>query len=152
MVNFNHADKFSSLIGEWILFLGSKHAGWHSPKISLPPQIGRSADSAIDFVVVESVKNEHGKTVYKSNSTVSRYACRIQCDRRPPYTARLYAAAFDTRGRIQLSVSDRDFFRVTSSHMFFSGNHHKKPYQYGCANMGPLAIKKSKFKLRMKLS
>lgn len=95
------------------------------PKNLSPPQIGRSADSAIDFVVVESVKNEHGKTVYKSNSTVSRYACRIQCDRRPPYTARLYAAAFDTRGRIQLSVSDRDFFRVTSSHMLFSGNHHK---------------------------
>lgn len=70
-------------------------------------QIGRSADSAIDFVVVESVKDEHGKVVYKSNSTVSRYACRIQCDRRPPYTARLYAAAFDTRGRIHLSVSDR---------------------------------------------
>ena len=77
-------------------------------KIPPPPQIGRSADSAIDFVVVESVKDEHGKMVYKSNSTVSRYACRIQCDRRPPYTARLYAAAFDTRGRIQLSVSDKD--------------------------------------------
>lgn len=69
-------------------------------------QIGRSADSAIDFVVVETVTGEDRRSMYKSNSTVSRYACRIQCDRRPPYTARLFAAAFDTRGKIQLSVSD----------------------------------------------
>jgi len=68
-------------------------------------QIGRSADSAIDFVVVETVQDQDGKKIYKSNSTVSRYACRIQCERRPPYTARLYAAAFDTKGKIQLSVS-----------------------------------------------
>ena len=112
------------------------------PKSLPPPQIGRSADSAIDFVVVESVKNEHGKVVYKSNSTVSRYACRIQCDRRPPYTARLYAAAFDTRGRIQLSVSDRDFFRVTSSHMFFIGNHHKKTMPIWLCQHGSTSNKK----------
>lgn len=67
--------------------------------------MGRSADSAIDFVVVETVTAPDGSQTYKSNSTVSRYACRIQCDRRPPYTARLYAAAFDTKGKIQLSVS-----------------------------------------------
>ena len=48
---------------------------------------------------------EDGKKNFKSNSTVSRYACRIQCERKPPYSARLYAAAFDVHGRIQLSVS-----------------------------------------------
>lgn len=67
-------------------------------------QIGRSADSAIDLVVVEMVTMADGTRAYKSNSTVSRYACRIQCDRAPPYTARLYAAAFDTHSKIQLSV------------------------------------------------
>jgi pellino protein len=66
-------------------------------------QIGRSADSAIDLVVVETVKGPDGKRAYRSNSTVSRYACRIQCERSPPYSARLFAAAFDTSGKIKLS-------------------------------------------------
>eukprot|EP00731_Ephydatia_muelleri_P027733 Em0019g606a len=67
-------------------------------------QIGRSADSAIDLVVVEMVAMADGTKAYKSNSTVSRYACRIQCERAPPYTARLYAAAFDTHSKIHLSA------------------------------------------------
>ncbi len=71
-------------------------------------KIGRSADSAINFVVVETVTDKDNKKVYKSNSTVSRYACRIQCERKPPYSARLYAAAFDVHGRIQLSVRGRE--------------------------------------------
>ena len=75
----------------------------HDPRTDLF-QIGRSADSAIDFVVVETVTGEDGKKTFKSNSTVSRYACRVQCERKPPYSARLYAAAFDVHGRIQLSV------------------------------------------------
>lgn len=66
-------------------------------------QIGRSADSAIDLVVVDMVNSEDGSKVPNSNSTVSRYACRILCERVPPYTARIYAAAFDTKGKIQMS-------------------------------------------------
>ena len=54
---------------------------------------------------MEAVTGPDGRKQFKANSTVSRYACRIQCERKPPYSARLYAAAFDTRGRIQLSVS-----------------------------------------------
>ena len=69
------------------------------------PQIGRSADSAIDLVVLETVTGPDGKKMHKSNSTISRYACRIQCERSPPYSARIYAAAFDTHGKIKLSVS-----------------------------------------------
>lgn len=57
------------------------------------------------MVVVETVKGPDGKRTYRSNSTVSRYACRIQCERSPPYSARLFAAAFDTSGKIKLSVS-----------------------------------------------
>ena len=48
-----------------------------------------------------------GVEQYKLNSTVSRYACRILCQREPPYTARLYAAAFDINNRIKISVSQR---------------------------------------------
>ena len=69
-----------------------------------PHQIGRSADSAIDMVVLETVTGADGKKTHKSNSTISRYACRIQCERSPPYSARIYAAAFDTQGKIKLSV------------------------------------------------
>ncbi|KAL7852308.1 hypothetical protein SRHO_G00180930 [Serrasalmus rhombeus] len=35
-------------------------------------------------------------------STVSRFACRIVCDRTPPYTARVYAAGFDCSRNIFL--------------------------------------------------
>lgn len=69
-------------------------------------QIGRSADSAINMVVVETVTGADGKRAYRANSTVSRYACRIQCERSPPYSARLFAAAFDTSGKIKLSVRE----------------------------------------------
>lgn len=38
-------------------------------------------------------------------STVSRFACRIDIDRRSPHKARIYAAGFDTRNNIFLGVS-----------------------------------------------
>ncbi len=65
-------------------------------------------DSAIDLVVMDTIDNEDGTKTFNSNSTVSRYSCRILCERVPPYTAKIYAAAFDTKGRIQLSVSEGD--------------------------------------------
>ncbi|KAM7542204.1 hypothetical protein Aperf_G00000009591 [Anoplocephala perfoliata] len=40
-----------------------------------------------------------------SPSTVSRFACRIDIDRRPPYTARIYAAGFDMRNNIFLGAN-----------------------------------------------
>lgn len=39
-----------------------------------------------------------------SQSTISRYACRIIVSRRPPYTARIYAAGFDNSKNIFLGV------------------------------------------------
>lgn len=68
-------------------------------------QVGRSPDDAIDLVVVDTGKDTTGQVMYKANSTVSRYACRIICERQPPYTARLYAGAFDTSNRIKPSSS-----------------------------------------------
>lgn len=56
---------------------------------------------------------KEGREQYKANSTVSRYACRILCERKPPYTARIYAAAFDTNKKIKLSVSSLTFAHST---------------------------------------
>ncbi|XP_023266583.1 E3 ubiquitin-protein ligase pellino homolog 1-like [Seriola lalandi dorsalis] len=38
-------------------------------------------------------------------STISRFACRIICQRNPPYSARIYAAGFDSSKNIFLGVS-----------------------------------------------
>ena len=54
---------------------------------------------------MDTVDNLDSTKSFNSNSTVSRYSCRIVCERVPPYTAKIYAAAFDTKGKIQLSVS-----------------------------------------------
>ena len=69
-------------------------------------QLGRSMDSIIDFIVFDMIPNpSRTAEPVRSNSTVSRYACRIVCERDPPYTARLYAAGFDPQHQIVLSVS-----------------------------------------------
>ena len=39
-----------------------------------------------------------------SQSTISRFSCRICVERRPPYTARIYAAGFDQHNHIFLGV------------------------------------------------
>lgn len=58
---------------------------------------------------MDTVESEEShKKVFNGSSTVSRYACRILCEREPPYTARIYAAAFDTKGKIQISVSKEE--------------------------------------------
>lgn len=40
-----------------------------------------------------------------SESTISRFACRILVDRDPPYNARIYAAGFNSTSNIFLGVS-----------------------------------------------
>ena len=86
-------------------------------------QIGRSTEPAIDFIVLDTQlpqahlnnnkKNKAEKTNLLTNdsngslngqSTISRYSCRISVDRQPPYTARIYAAGFDSSKRIFLGV------------------------------------------------
>ncbi len=68
-------------------------------------QIGRSTESPIDFVVMDMVPGCHGKSdTLSSQSTISRFACRIVCQRAPPYTARIYAAGFDSSKSIFLGV------------------------------------------------
>ena len=56
----------------------------------------------IDLVVTDTAAGDGGTS---SQSTISRYACRILCERRAPYTARIYAAGFDASRNIFLGVS-----------------------------------------------
>ncbi|XP_072512921.1 E3 ubiquitin-protein ligase pellino homolog 1 [Salminus brasiliensis] len=66
-------------------------------------QIGRSTESPIDIVVTNTASGSHGNgPVRLLQSTISRFACRIVCDRTPPYTARVYAAGFDCSRNIFL--------------------------------------------------
>ncbi|TRY86063.1 hypothetical protein DNTS_030164 [Danionella cerebrum] len=66
-------------------------------------QIGRSTESPIDFMVLDSSPVVVGECdPASSQSTVSRFACRIVCARRPPYKAHLYAAGFDSSRSIFL--------------------------------------------------
>ena len=71
-------------------------------------EIGRSSEHQIDFIVMDTVpgaKTFEELTV--PQSTISRYACRIVVSRHPPYTARIYAAGFDSSKNIFLAVRNR---------------------------------------------
>lgn len=69
-------------------------------------QIGRSTEGPIDFVVTDTVSGGgDGEDTPITQSTISRFACRVVCERNPPYTARIYAAGFDTSKNIFLGVS-----------------------------------------------
>nr|XP_057929993.1 E3 ubiquitin-protein ligase pellino homolog 1-like [Doryrhamphus excisus] len=61
-------------------------------------QIGRSTENTIDFVVTDTVPPEGDA----GQSTISRFACRITCQRSPPHTTHVYAAAFDSSRNIFL--------------------------------------------------
>ncbi|XP_075470867.1 E3 ubiquitin-protein ligase pellino homolog 2 isoform X2 [Ascaphus truei] len=65
-------------------------------------QIGRSTESPIDFVVTDTISGNQNDETQITQSTISRFACRIVCDRNPPYTARIFAAGFDSSKNIFL--------------------------------------------------
>lgn len=68
-------------------------------------QIGRSTETPIDFVVTDTVAGgQDGEETQITQSTISRFACRVVCERNPPYTARIYAAGFDSSKNIFLGV------------------------------------------------
>ncbi|XP_036363243.1 protein pellino isoform X1 [Octopus sinensis] len=59
-------------------------------------QIGRSGESPIDFIVMDTVPaNQRRYNGEVTQSTISRFACRILVERNPPYTSRIFAAGFD---------------------------------------------------------
>ncbi|NWI62190.1 PELI2 ligase, partial [Pterocles burchelli] len=66
-------------------------------------QVGRSTESPIDFVVTDTISGtQNNDETQITQSTISRFACRIVCDRSPPYTARIFAAGFDSSKNIFL--------------------------------------------------
>jgi pellino protein len=106
-------------------------------------QVGRSHESSIDFIVLDTVihrslnnneknsnLNNDSKQPFINNnlnneermnsaqSTISRYSFRIVVDRFPPYTARLYAAGFDTSKHIFLGVSSFFFILKLNQRIF----------------------------------
>ena len=69
-------------------------------------QIGRSSEPPIDFVVMDTIPGDQRKdTSVVTQSTISRFACRILVERYPPFTARIFAAGFDSAKNIFLGVS-----------------------------------------------
>lgn len=82
-------------------------------------QIGRSSESPIDFVVLDTIAGDKNKTDNKVlASTISRFACRILCDRNNPSIARIYAAGFDSSKNIFLGVSNYAFLHIISHYHF----------------------------------
>ena len=69
-------------------------------------QIGRSSEGPIDFVVMDTIPGfQRNQKENVTQSTISRFACRIIVDRNPPHTARIFAAGFDSARNIFLGVS-----------------------------------------------
>jgi len=87
-------------------------------------QIGRSSEPSIDFIVLDThvtspnaspesslqVPNNPNNQLNNPQSTISRFSCRILVDREYPYTARIYAAGFDSSKSIFLGVVNSFFF------------------------------------------
>jgi len=84
-------------------------------------QVGRSTESPIDFVVTDTISgSQNNDETQITQSTISRFACRIVCDRSPPYTARIFAAGFDSSKNIFLGVSSTNICYVRANSGFYS--------------------------------
>ncbi|TRY80551.1 hypothetical protein TCAL_10962 [Tigriopus californicus] len=74
----------------------------HDPTTDLF-QIGRSSESPIDFVVMDTVPGNQVQERVNAQSTISRFACRILAQRdEDDLTCRIYAAGFDSQRNIFL--------------------------------------------------
>ncbi|XP_047512621.1 protein pellino isoform X1 [Pieris napi] len=65
-------------------------------------QIGRSSESPIDFVVMDTVAGDKTGDTKVLQSTISRFACRIIADRDDVNNCRIFAAGFDSSRNIFL--------------------------------------------------
>lgn len=72
--------------------------------IAVLRQVGRSSESPIDFVVMDTLPGDK-KDAKVMQSTISRFACRILVNRCEPAKARIFAAGFDSSRNIFLGVS-----------------------------------------------
>lgn len=97
----------------------------------LCPQIGRSSESPIDFVVMDTVAGDKSGDTKVLQSTISRFACRIIADRNDVNNCRIYAAGFDSSRNIFLGVSDPQFYRKTCWTQIVLYKMPKYPYKPG---------------------
>lgn len=72
-----------------------------------PTQIGRSSESPIDFVVMDTVAGDKaggaaGGACRVTQSTISRFACRIIVERNRNHRSHVFAAGFDSSRNIFL--------------------------------------------------
>lgn len=77
------------------------------PSSPFHPQVGRSSESPIDFVVMDTLPGDK-KDAKVLQSTISRFACRILVDRTDGHKARIYAAGFDSSRNIFLGVGEEE--------------------------------------------
>ena len=64
-------------------------------------QIGRSSESPIDFVVMDTVPGNKATEKINTQSTISRFACRLLCIRDDTdLSAMIFAAGFDSSRNI----------------------------------------------------
>ena len=79
---------------------------YYSPSFLYSPmQVGRSSESAIDFVLLDTIPADKRGTCKVPRITVSRFACRIVCDRSSPHVARVFAGGFNSSRNMFLGVS-----------------------------------------------
>ena len=69
-------------------------------------QVGRAVHSTNDFVVPGQIHEEIDGLM---KGPVSRHACRILCERLPPYRCFIYAGGFD-QAKVSLSYCERNSF------------------------------------------
>ncbi len=87
-----------------------------------PTELAEAGDTPIALPGsrnIHSLRNPYTRKTRKGSnftqSTISRYACRIDIERGEPYTARIYAAGFDQQNNIFLGVSSPLFHYIMSS-------------------------------------
>ena len=81
-------------------------------------QIGRSSESPIDFVVMDTVPGNRSVDKVSSQSTISRFACRIITDREG-LQASIYAAGFDSSRNIFLGETIFPFPHFACTNLTF---------------------------------
>ena len=95
-------------------------------------QIGRSSESPIDFVVMDTIPGNRSADKVGSQSTISRFACRIIANREN-LSASIFAAGFDSSRNIFLGIA-RVIFRAWEDVTRFS-RFRRESDQVG--NIGP---------------
>lgn len=83
-------------------------------------QIGRSSESPIDFVVMDTIPGDKTGENKVMQSTISRFACRILADRNNSKICRIFAAGFDTSRNIFLGVSTEFTIKTIKGNVFVS--------------------------------